>query len=297
MGQRFEGRNLEEALGTAATALGAERYQLSYHVVVEKRGFLGGLKRVVIEAEVNREAPVPPEPPRREARPPRAPGGDDRRPRRRESRGGESRGNDFRGRDRGRGRGPGVGSGNRDRDRDRGREREYFTPLRPIEQGEIPPQGEQSDNARLVAEWCTELFNHARLELAVRTDETEEIINVRLYGRDVDRCVQRDGELLDSVQVIANKALATKVERAIEFDCGSFKQDRTDEIGRRALEAAERVRIDGREQLLPAMSPIERRIVHVALKEVPDVTTESRGEGFFKRVAIIPRIDEPAAES
>ena len=53
MAQRFEGRNIDEALTSAAEALGVERYRLLYHVVLEKRGFLGGMKRVVIEAEVN----------------------------------------------------------------------------------------------------------------------------------------------------------------------------------------------------------------------------------------------------
>ena len=59
MAQRFEGKNLEEALTAAAEAFGVERFQLTYHVLMEKRGFLGGMKRVVLEAEVN-EAATPP---------------------------------------------------------------------------------------------------------------------------------------------------------------------------------------------------------------------------------------------
>src|SRR5687767_1701191 len=59
MSQRFEGRNLEEALTHASETLGVERWQLTYHVLLEKRGFLGGVKRIVIEADVNREAPAP----------------------------------------------------------------------------------------------------------------------------------------------------------------------------------------------------------------------------------------------
>jgi spoIIIJ-associated protein len=43
------------------------------------------------------------------------------------------------------------------------------------------------------------------------------------------------------------------------------------------------------------MSPIERRIVHLALQDDEAVTTESRGDGFYKRVAVIPR--PPAVES
>src|SRR5687767_9517951 len=60
MSQRFEGRNLEDALQQAAQTLGVERWQLTYHVLLEKRGFLGGMKRVVLEAEVNTAAAAPP---------------------------------------------------------------------------------------------------------------------------------------------------------------------------------------------------------------------------------------------
>src|SRR5207245_10102724 len=59
MAQRFEGKNLEEALNNAAQTFAVERYQLTYHVLLEKRGFLGGMKRVVIEAEINEGAPEP----------------------------------------------------------------------------------------------------------------------------------------------------------------------------------------------------------------------------------------------
>jgi predicted RNA-binding protein Jag len=47
------------------------------------------------------------------------------------------------------------------------------------------------------------------------------------------------------------------------------------------------------------MTPIERRIVHIALQDDADVTTESRGDGFYKRVAIVRRADvqQPAQES
>src|SRR6478736_5006805 len=60
MAQRFEGRNLDEALDQAAETLGVDRHQLTHIVLLEKRGFLGGMKRVVIEADVNEGAAPPP---------------------------------------------------------------------------------------------------------------------------------------------------------------------------------------------------------------------------------------------
>jgi len=117
---------------------------------------------------------------------------------------------------------------------------------------------------------------------------------VKLYGKDARRMLERSGELLDAVQVLANKALVgRKVEKDVELDCAAFKERRVEEIGQQARATADRVRREGREQLLPAMSPIERRIVHLTLQDDADVTTESRGDGFYKRVAIKLRSQEP----
>ncbi|HEX7155044.1 MAG TPA: R3H domain-containing nucleic acid-binding protein [Thermoanaerobaculia bacterium] len=343
MAQRFEGRNLEDALKNATQTLGVDRWQLTYHVLLEKRGFLGGVKRIVIEADVNAEAPPPPPPlqplpyyedtrPRRtfvdddeddeapapaeaEAAPrvlspdrrPRTAGTD--RPPRRDARGGRGGGGGGRdrapaggGRDRG-GRGgrrnepaPAERSGGRGRGRrgpDRGDE------LQPgdFEQfivAPAPEQGPESEAALTVRAWVEKVIALAKLELEVRTEENDTQLIVRLYGKDGHRLVAEHGELLDAIQVLANKTLVgRKVEKEIELDCQQFKDKRTEELRQRALEAAARVRESGREEVLPAMTPIERRIVHLTLQEDADVTTDSRGDGFYKRVAIVRR---PAKE-
>jgi predicted RNA-binding protein Jag len=303
MSQRFEGRNLEEALQNATQGLGVERWQMTYHVLLEKRGFLGGMKRVVIEADVNAEAPPPPPapaplepyadvPPRRERAPRvggggggRSGGGGARREGHREGRGGGGRGGD-RGGDRGGrggGRGPRRGSGG-DRDLRVG---DFETFL-----GDLPAQGPESDAGRAVREWCERAIALAKLDLVVRTEENETQILVKLYGADVSRLVDKHGELLDAIQVLANKALVGRpagngVEKEIELDAEEFKGQRMQDLEARARTVADRVRRAGREELMPAMTPIERRIVHIALRDDADVTTESRGEGFYKRVAIV----------
>src|SRR5437667_6706139 len=103
MSQRFEGKNLDDALTAATQAFGVERFQLTYHVLLERRGFLGGVKRVVIEADRNIEATAPPQPQQVAApstsRPPAS-----------------SRGERGGGRERGGRRDGGRPGGNRDRD-------------------------------------------------------------------------------------------------------------------------------------------------------------------------------------
>ena len=291
MAQRFEGRNIDEALTSAASALGVERYRLLYHVVLEKRGFLGGMKRVVIEAEVNDQASDVPPPqasvsvqPAPQARRERASVGG--------GGGGRGRGEAREGRGGGRGRGERGGRGGRQRDdsrRSRPRD-DAGEPQFVIE--EAPPQGPESEAGAAVRQWCEEALRLGGFEVELRTSENDTQIDVKLYGSDARRMLERQGELLDALQVLANKALVgRKVEKDVELDCSAFKERRVEELGERARETAERVRRDGREQLLPAMSPIERRIVHLALQDDAQVTTESRGDGFFKRVAI--KLREP----
>ena len=293
MAQRFEGRNIEEALTSAAESLGVERYRLLYHVVLEKRGFLGGMKRVVIEAEVNDQPTEVPHPQvltntgtppmRRERGGGGGAGGGVQREghrrggRRRNDRHGDRHESDAR----------------RSRPQRRDEEEE---PQYTIE--EAPEQGPESDAARTAREWCAEALRLGGFEVELRTTENESQIHVKLYGRDTRRMLERHGELLDALQVLANKALVgRKLEKDIELDCSAFKERRVEELGERARATAERVRRDGREQLLPAMSPIERRIVHLALQDDAQVTTESRGDGFYKRVAIKLRGPESAETS
>jgi predicted RNA-binding protein Jag len=302
--QRFEGKSLDEAMQHAAEALRAERWQLAYGVVLEKRGFLGGMKRVVIEAWINEEAeapptsaPVAPLPPvdqdgpvlqTRTSSEEYGPSGGRARGARAHERGGrgekpgrggrgeESRGRGDRGgRREGRGRG---GNGNEGAPRSRG-------PVQPP-----PEQGPQSEEAIKVRDWLENVIDLARLDLSVRTEEDDAAITVRLYGRDAAQLLDRNGELLDSMQVLSNKSLVGRsVEKAIELDCEGFKEQRFADLQERARTLADKVRAEKREQMLPAMTPAERRIVHLALQDDAEVATESRGDGFYKRVAIIVR--------
>lgn len=279
MSQRFEGKNLEDALNNAAQTFGVERYQLTYHVLLEKRGFLGGMKRVVIEAEINEGASQP------ELAAATAPD----RPRSDRPRGG--RGN----RDR---RGGGGRGERRDRYRRSPERREEPEDLAldaaPVE---IPEQGPESEIAQMVRGWCEHVLTLAKLSLELRTAENETQVIVRLYGRDARRVTEGHGELIDALQVLANKALVgRRMEKEIELDCQEFKGHRAEELERKAREVADRVRRDGREQLLPAMTPIERRIVHLALRDDQEVATVSRGDGFYKRVAIVRRSTEGPQE-
>jgi predicted RNA-binding protein Jag len=286
MAQRFEGKNLDEALTMASEAFGVDRVQLTYHVVLEKKGFLGGIKHVVVEAEVN-ERPIAAAVHEAAAPAPRA----DR------PSGGGGRGRGDRDRDRGRGRGRGGNGGDRGRRSgggNRAPRRESADDFQTGDferfAGDIPEQGPESEQAGVVRAWYARVIELAKLQLEIRTEENETQIIVRLFGGDARLLTEEHGELLDALQVLGNKAMTgRKVEKEIELNCEAFKERRAEQLAEKAKELADRVRSSGREELLPAMTPIERRIVHLALQEDADVTTESRGDGFYKRVAVVMR--------
>ena len=268
---RFEGRSLDEVLEQAAGSLGVKRHALTYHVVLEKRGFLGGIKRIVVEAEIN---PAVGEERAAETGAPIVPGGLDYAP-----------GPRGEGRREGRGRGGRQrGSGPKEPRGDRPRA------SRSAEAEQIPSQEQESDSARAIREWCQRLLDLADLAMETRSSESEERVVIRLYGSDRERLLDRDGELLDSIQTIVTKTLsARQLDKRVEVDCADFRGQRSQELEQKARAVADQVRADGEEQMLPAMNPMERRIVHVTLQDDAEVETESRGEGFYKRVAIIPR--------
>jgi spoIIIJ-associated protein len=283
MAQRFEGKNLDEALTMASEAFGVDRVQLTYHVVLEKKGFLGGFKRVVVEAEVN-DRPIAAAVQEAAASAPGAA--------RRQGGGGGGRGRGNR--DRGRGRGGNGGDRGRRSGGNRAPRRETADDFQTGDferfAGDIPEQGPESEQAGVVRAWYARVLELAKLQLEIRTEENETQVIVRLFGGDARLLTEEHGELLDALQVLGNKAMVgRKVEKEIELNCEAFKERRAEQLAEKAKELADRVRSSGREQLLPAMTPIERRIVHLALQEDADVTTESRGEGFYKRVAVVMR--------
>ena len=81
----------------------------------------------------------------------------------------------------------------------------------------------------------------------------------------------------------------TGEERAHFFlDVNGYRFHELEELKAEAKNTAKRVRLYRTEIVLKPMSPFERRIVHMALAEYPDITTQSIGDGDARRIVIKP---------
>ena len=97
-----------------------------------------------------------------------------------------------------------------------------------------------------------------------------------------------DGKVLDSLQYLLRKIVSRKVpERLrISINVGDFREKRLEELKVKAVELAAQVKEDGKTQVLPALNPSERRVIHMILQEDKDIRSRSVGDGLFKKILI-----------
>jgi len=111
---------------------------------------------------------------------------------------------------------------------------------------------------------------------------------VDIQGRDASRLLAHQSEALDALQLVVQTMWAhqTKSNLRLTLDADSYKERRAQHLQQMALRLAERVVSSGRSITLEPMSAAERRLVHIALRDHPQVTTESHGEGSARRLTI-----------
>ena len=119
--------------------------------------------------------------------------------------------------------------------------------------------------------------------------EAPEIV-FEFSGPDADLLLQANAELLNALEyvVLRTVRLEEGLFGKITFDCQDWRRLRVEELRLTAQVAAERVVETGDPFPLGPMSPRERRIIHLALKDQPSVRTVSEGFGPDRRVVVLP---------
>src|SRR6267143_914708 len=117
-----------------------------------------------------------------------------------------------------------------------------------------------------------------------------------LDGRDKEILLERGAELLKAFEHLAFRALRLEpsFHEKIHIDSGGYRALRFEELRMTARVAAERVQASRQPFRLNPMSSRERRIVHLALKDVSGIRTESIGVGEDRQVVIHPVDSKPA---
>ena len=136
-----------------------------------------------------------------------------------------------------------------------------------------------------------ELVSFFGINAEVSVELTDEGIALDIAASpDTPRLIGFHGETLRAIEFIMNQIIkrADGDSPRVSVDVAGYKLQRRELLEKEAREAAERVTTSGDEQELRPMNPAERRIVHMALRELPGITTESRGEDRERRIVILP---------
>ena len=135
----------------------------------------------------------------------------------------------------------------------------------------------------------------ARVTVRVGDDLIEEgeepPLTLDIVGDDLGILIGRQGETLRDLQYMTRLMLSHRLERGepIVVDVESYRVRRRRSLHLLAVRMAERVVVSRQRVVLEAMPAHERRIIHMALREHPTVTTKSIGEGEHRKVTIIPK--------
>ncbi len=128
-------------------------------------------------------------------------------------------------------------------------------------------------------------------EILIAPGDADSPLTLNINGDDLGALIGRHGQALASLQYILRMIIAEKQKNwiPINIDVGGYKQRRYDSLQRLALRLADQVKASRRPINLEPMPADERRIIHMALSENPEVTTQSTGDGDQRKVIVLLR--------
>lgn len=150
---------------------------------------------------------------------------------------------------------------------------------------------EDGDQAAAARSLVSQIVSALELDATVDVREGDEQIVATVSGPDVGLLIGRHGQTIDSVQYLLN-AIAHRAygdeRKELVVDAAGYRERRRATLEAMALRVAERVLESGRAEELEPMTAVERKVVHLRLKEVAGVATTSEGMEPNRYVVVLP---------
>lgn len=153
------------------------------------------------------------------------------------------------------------------------------------------PPGTAVHGAELGVEILTHLLDLMSLDGDVMLDRTESSVVLNIEGDDLGVLIGRRGLTLAALQYVVRLMIASREAEwpAVSVDVCGYKRRRHVALEELARKLADQAKYRHRPVTLEPMPPDERRVVHLALANHPDVYTESVGEDVDRKVVIHPK--------
>jgi len=170
-------------------------------------------------------------------------------------------------------------------------------PVPAIEPAPEPSFFEEDELLSLAEKTVSELLAKMKIEakLSVSYGEADEDgrrpVWVELHGDDLGVLIGRRAEILNALQYIVNLIVSKQLEHWVQIvvDVEGYRNRREVNLRKMARQMADQAVQTGRRQVLEPMSAADRRIIHLELREHPEVITQSIGEEPARKVTIVPK--------
>ena len=146
----------------------------------------------------------------------------------------------------------------------------------------------QSEDAKKAREFLSGLTDRMGVPVSIELMETPEQLRMQMAGENMSLLIGRRGETLDALQYLTSLNINRGREEylRVSIDTENYRAKREEALRKLAVRMAGRAKKSGRRVALEPMNPYERRILHSALQNDPEVTTHSEGEEPYRRVII-----------
>jgi len=137
------------------------------------------------------------------------------------------------------------------------------------------------------------MLGHLDFSFEIKEFENDKGLTLQVYSPERERLLGRRGELLEDIQFLLNRMLQAqdKDSPRVVVDIEHWREMKDDSLVQRVRQMAEVVRSSGRPYQLEPMNSYQRRIIHNAFKDDPDVMTWSpQDDARIKRITLKRRV-------
>ena len=129
------------------------------------------------------------------------------------------------------------------------------------------------------------------LTLQIDVEDTADSVRLQLSGDGADVLLRRRAETLDALQHIVNTGFRRQLkdDRTFVLDSLDYRKGKDAELKQMAKFMIEKAKTSGAPQEMGPLNPYARRLVHLAVAEDPEMSSESIGDAFLKTVIISQR--------
>jgi spoIIIJ-associated protein len=158
-----------------------------------------------------------------------------------------------------------------------------------VDESPEPVERDESEAGAQAREVVERVAEGIGVSCRVDVQEDDESLTITCSGAELGLLIGKHGQTIDAIQYLANAILRrTGLDKDVVVDAAGYRARRQATLESLAVRSAQRASRDGERVELEPMTAIERKVVHVRLKEFPGVVTGSEGTEPNRFVVITP---------